>query len=48
MMKVSRKGLYFRTKLAAGKRIRKSDLIARRPFNGIKVSDYKKVINKKN
>ena len=33
-------------KLAA-ERIKKSDLIARRPFNGIKVSDYKNVINKK-
>ena len=44
MMKVSRKGLYFRSSLADGKRVKKSDLIARRPFNGIKVSDYKIVL----
>lgn len=47
MMKVSRKGLYFKTDLVAGKIIKKNDLIARRPFNGMKVSNYKDVINKK-
>ena len=47
MMKVSRKGLYFKTDLFAGKIIKKTDLIARRPFNGMKVSNYRIVINKK-
>tara|TARA_B100000963_G_C22611967_1_gene665317 strand:- start:827 stop:1831 length:1005 start_codon:yes stop_codon:yes gene_type:complete len=47
MMKVSRKGLYFKNDLVAGKTIKKTDLIARRPFNGMKVSNYKSVINKK-
>ncbi len=47
MMKVSRKGLYFKTDLIAGKRLKKSDLVALRPFNGMKVSSYKNVINKK-
>tara|TARA_Y100000591_G_C21841765_1_gene706066 strand:- start:100 stop:1104 length:1005 start_codon:yes stop_codon:yes gene_type:complete len=47
MMKVSRKGLYFKLDLVAGKKIKKTDLIARRPFNGIKVSDYKNVIDKR-
>ena len=35
MMKVSRKGLYFKTDLEAGKIVQKSDLLALRPFNGI-------------
>jgi len=47
MMKVSRKGLYFKTDLEAGKIVQKSDLLALRPFNGMKVSNYKNVINKK-
>ena len=47
MMRVSRKGLYFKNDLVAGKIIKKTDLIARRPFNGMKVSNYKSVINKK-
>ena len=46
MMKVSRKGLYFRSSLLMEKS-EKIRPIARRPFNGIKVSDYKNVINKK-
>ena len=47
MMRVSRKGLYFKNDLVAGKIIKKTDLIARRPFNGMRVSNYKSVINKK-
>ena len=42
MMKISRKGLYFKTDLEAGKILKKSDLVALRPFNGMKVSNYKK------
>ena len=47
MLKVSRKGLYFKTDMIAGEMIKKSDIIARRPFNNLKVSDYKSIINKR-
>lgn len=47
MLKVSRKGLYFKTDMIAGETIKKSDIIARRPFNNLKVSDYKSIINKR-
>tara|TARA_B100000242_G_C43027440_1_gene478464 strand:- start:211 stop:1215 length:1005 start_codon:yes stop_codon:yes gene_type:complete len=47
MLKISRKGLYFKNDFIAGTIIKKSDLIALRPFNGMKVSDYKSIIHKK-
>ncbi len=46
MHNISRKGLYYRKNISIGKKIKKNDLISLRPFNGMKTSEYKKVINK--
>ncbi len=47
MLSISRKSLYYKKDFKEGKVIKKSDLAALRPYKGLKVSDYKKIINKK-
>ncbi len=47
MLNVSRKSLYFKENFIAGKKIKKNDMIPLRPYTGMKISDYKKIQNKK-
>ena len=47
MLNVSRKSLYFKENFIVGKKIKKNDLIPLRPYTGMKISDYKKIQNKK-
>ncbi|MGL3827323.1 N-acetylneuraminate synthase family protein [Candidatus Pelagibacter communis] len=46
MLKISKKGLYYNDNFQAGKKIKRNDLISLRPFTGLKVSDYRKIVNK--
>ena len=46
MLKVSKKSIYYINNFNTGKKILKRDLIPLRPYTGLKISDYKKILNK--